>query len=134
MSNYICENTKDKIENKKVLIIGDIPMNLQEVFDMSAQIGIAPEMIDILDDFSKIKKLAGRIRNDDKYAGIIIGAIPHKVSKLGDSSSLTTLFRGSGFPFLVEARTYQGELKITKESLRRALNDMMFHLLSKGLI
>ena len=134
MSDYISENSADEIEYKKVLIIGDIPMNVQEVLDMSAQIGIAPEMIDILDDFSKIKKLAGRIRNDDKYAGIIIGAVPHKVSKLGDASSLSTLFRGSGFPFLVEARTYQGELKITKESLRRALNDMMFHLLSMGLI
>ena len=65
---------------------------------------------------------------------LVIGAVPHKVSKLGDASSLSTLFRGSGFPFLVEARTYQGELKITKESLRRALNDMMFHLLSMGLI
>ena len=134
MSDYISENDTDEIDYKKVLIIGDVPMNVQEVLDMSAQIGISPEMIDILDDFSKIKKLAGRIRNDDKYAGIIIGAVPHKVSKLGDASSLSTLFRGSGFPFLVEARTYQGELKITKESLRRALNDMMFHLLSMGLI
>ena len=109
-------------------------MNVQEVFDLSAQIGIDPDMLDILDDFSKIKKVAGRIKNDDRYAGIIIGAVPHKVSKLGDANSLSTLFRGNGFPFLVEARTYQGELKITRESLRRALNDMWGHLLSMNLI
>lgn len=134
MTDYISENGATSEESKKVLIIGDIPMNVQEVFELSAQIGIDPEMLDILDDFSKIKKVAGRIKNDDRYAGIIIGAVPHKVSKLGDASSLSTLFRGSGYPFLVEARTYQGELKITKESLKRAMTDMMFHLLSKGLI
>lgn len=133
MSQFINGNeTHDEI--KKVLIIGDIPMNTQEVFELSTQVGITPDMIDIIDDFSKIKKLAGRIKNDDKYAGIIIGAVPHKVSKLGNASSLSTLFRGNGYPFLVEARTYQGELKITKESLKRAMTDMMFHLLSKGLL
>ena len=134
MSDYISENNTVGREEKKILIIGDVPLDIQEIRGMSAEIGIIPEMIDIIDDYSKIKKLAGRIRNNDKYAGIIIGAVPHKVSKLGNASSLSTLFRGSGFPFLVEARTFQGELKITKESLRRALNDMMFHLLSMDLI
>ncbi len=134
MTQFIYENGNVETGKKKILIIGDIPLNLQEVFELSSQIGINPEMLDILDDFSKIKKVAGRIKNDDKYAGIIIGAVPHKVSKLGDASSLSTLFRGSGYPFLVEARTYQGELKITKESLKRAMTDMMFHLLSMGLI
>ena len=134
MRDHIADNDTVRAECKKVLIIGDIPMNVQEVFDLSAQIGIDPDMLDILDDFSKIKKVAGRIKNDDRYAGIIIGAVPHKVSKLGDASSLSALFRGNGFPFLVEARTYQGELKITRESLRRALNDMWGHLLSMNLI
>ena len=136
MSDFIrgTQQSESTATEKRILIIGDSLLDEQEMIAVSVEVGFEAGMLEFQTDYGKIKRFAARIRNDAKYAGIIVGAVPHKVQNLGNATSLSTLFKGEGYPFTVEARTYQGDLKITLESLRKALSNLMFHLISKGLM
>ena len=81
------------------------------------------------DDYDKIKSYAERMAGGS-FTGIIAGPMPHKVSGLGDYSSLIEKMKQPGYPYMVEARNEAGELKITKNSYRKALEVLTKHLLA----
>lgn len=56
--------------------------------------------------------------------------MPHKVSGLGEYSSLIEKMKQPGYPFMEEARTDSGELKHTKSTFRKALEGLTKHLLA----
>ena len=68
----------------------------------------------------------------ERFAAIILGACPHKVSMLGDYSSFVEKCKhDKNLPDTYETRTNAGELKLTKESFRKALEDVMRDLMDK---
>lgn len=117
----------------KILVIGEYTLTEQETRSIAATVGISHGALEFFGEYSKIKNFAARIKGDTKYAAIIVGAVPHKVKNLDGASSLSALFKREGYPFVVEARTYQGELKFSKESFQRSLSKVAGHLMSKGL-
>lgn len=73
-------------------------------------------------DYDKVMSMAGRLSYGGRYSAIILGACPHKVNQLGDYSSFITKCKNDeNLPNAYDARTLSGELKVTKESYRRAL-------------
>lgn len=120
------------ITNKKILVIGDLRVGSQTLEEVCYELDISPDMIEVQDDYGKVKRFAAKVQKEGRYIGIVIGATPHKVKGLGNATSLVTYFKGDGFPFTVEAKTYTGELKITKVSLKNALEEVINHLISQG--
>lgn len=118
----------------KILVIGEYTLTEQETRSITTTVGISYDALEFFGEYSKIKNFAARIKGDTKYAAIIIGAVPHKVKNLDGASSLSALFKREGYPFVVEARTYQGELKFSKESFQRSLSKVAGHLMTKGLL
>jgi hypothetical protein len=79
--------------------------------------------------YDRIKDYADRIRKGGRYYAVIFGACPHKVSGIGGYSSAVEMFKQTeGMPFIVEARSKSGKLKLTKESFREALNSVCGNL------
>ena len=126
--------TPSSNDHLKILVIGEYTLTEQETRSIATTVGISYEALEFFGEYSKIKNFAARIKGDSKYAAIIVGAVPHKVKNLDGASSLSVLFRREGYPFVVEARTYQGELKFSKESFQRSLSKVAGHLMSKGLL
>jgi len=118
--------------HSKILVIGEFLLSEQEARSIALTTGISYETLVFYDEYSKIKNLSSRI-NETSYVAIIIGAVPHKVKNLNGENSLSSLFKRDGYPFTVEAKIYNGELKLTRESFRRALSIVVRHLMSKGL-
>lgn len=76
-------------------------------------------------DYKKIVNYAGRCNKLEKYSAVMLGACPHKVGNIGDWSSLIAKCKNEvNMPYAVDARSYSGELKVTKESFRNALIDI----------
>lgn len=124
----------DESQHLKILVIGEFFLTEQETKSITNSVGISYNALEFYSEYTKIKNFASRIKGDTKYAAIIVGAVPHKVKNLDGANSLSALFRREGYPFMVEARTFQGELKFSKESFQRSLSKVAGHLLSKGLL
>ena len=117
----------------KILIFGACELNEALVFKIARETGLNPDTLDIRGDYKKLKNEAMRIKKDASYTGIILGPVPHKV-KGSNATSPIEYFKGPGFPFTVEAKTYSGTLKITEQSLRDAFSKMYNHMLAMGQI
>ncbi len=85
-------------------------------------------------DYDKVKSMAGRLSYGVRFSAIILGACPHKVSMLGDYSSFVEKCKNDdNLPDAYETRTNTGELKLTKESFRKALEMVVRDLREKQL-
>ena len=131
LAGALPESNQDHL---KILIVGDYSLSEQETKHITDTVGIAYEALEFYSDYNKIKNFAARIKGDAKYSAIVVGAVPHKVKNLDGASSLSTLFKRDGYPFVVEARTYQGELKLSRESFQRALSRVAAHLMTRGML
>ena len=66
-----------------------------------------------------------------KYAGIIVGPIPHMVINLNGYTSLVELLKEPDYPHTFVA-IQGGELKLSKQLLKRGLTDIVAHYNSRG--
>lgn len=116
---------------KKILVIGQTEVSTEKLLGISKDYGYEKSDFVFWDDYSKIKSYAERMDGGSlSFIGIIAGPMPHKVSALGEHSSLLEKMKQAGYPHMEEARSESGELKITKHSFRKALEKMTQHLLA----
>ena len=115
--------------NKKILVIGQPVVSTDKLLGIVKNYGYEKSDFIFWDDYDKIKSYADRMAGGS-FTGIIAGPMPHKVSGLGDYSSLIEKMKQPGYPYMEEARSESGELKITKNSFRKALEGMTKHLLA----
>lgn len=115
--------------NKKILVIGQPVVSTDKLLGIVKVYGYEKGDFIFWDDYDKIKSYAERMAGGS-FTGIIAGPMPHKVSGLGDYSSLIEKMKQPGYPYMEEARSESGELKITKNSFRKALEGMTKHLLA----
>lgn len=116
---------------KKILVIGQTEVSTEKLLGISKDYGYEKSDFVFWDDYSKIKSYAERMEGGSlSFIGIIAGPMPHKVSALGEHSSLLEKMKQAGYPHMEEARSESGELKITKHSFRKALEKMTQHLLA----
>ncbi len=114
------------LAGRKLLILGDSKVTLKDIQGIAKNYGFEKKDIDCQTDYKKITNDAGRLQHADRYAAIILGAVPHKVSKLGKWNSIVEKFATPGYgPVVVESHNLRGELEITKESLKTAINEVL---------
>ena len=115
--------------NKKILVIGQPVVSIDKLLGIVKNYGYEKNDFVFWDDYDKIKSYAERMAGGS-FTGIIAGPMPHKVSGLGEYSSFIEKMKQPGYPYMEEARSESGELKITKNSFRKALEGLTKHLLA----
>lgn len=111
--------------NGKILVLGALALDMNTVNGIAKLYGFQKKDFQFETDYTKIKNFTGRMSNGEKYSAVILGACPHKVGNLGDWSSVIAKCKASeDMTCVVDARSYSGELKVTKESLKRALAEV----------
>ena len=115
--------------NKKILVIGQPVVSTDKLLGIVKAYGYEKGDFVFWNDYDKIKSYAERMAGGS-FSGIIAGPMPHKVSGLGDYSSLIEKMKQPGYPYMKETRSESGELKITKNSFRKALEGLTKHLLA----
>ncbi len=109
----------------KILVLGATTMDIKTMNGIAKTYGFHKDDFEYEVDYDKIKAFSGRSGKLEKYLAVILGACPHKVQNLGDWSSLIEKCkREEGMPIAIDARSRSGELKVTKESFRRALAEI----------
>ncbi len=116
------ESVHSLLNNRKVLVLGATAIEQHDMNGIVKIYGFHKDDFEYETDYDKIVSFAARIDNCERYAAIILGACPHKVSKLGDWSSLIEkCVQSENMPKAYGTRNYSGELKITKESFKGVL-------------
>lgn len=115
--------------NKKILVIGQSVTSRDNLLGIVKIYGYEKKDFVFWDDYDKIKTYAERM-SGGSFTSIIAGPMPHKVSGVGDYSSLIEKMKQPGYPYMEEARNEGGELKITKTSFKKALEKVTKHLLA----
>lgn len=82
--------------------------------------------INIVSDYAKLTNNdINALRYNPKYAGVIVGPMPHSVKGMGEhSSGITCMEQESGFPPVVRATASTGKPKLTKTSFTAALAEL----------
>lgn len=118
------------LDGKTIKFMGDIKSSLVAYIKFLAK--TYNFEADITSDYEKIKNLDFRkFRYSDKYAAIIAGPMPHSVKGKGSySSGLEMLKNEPGYPDVFECIP-NDKLKITKSSIRKALQEANYKLMSR---
>lgn len=110
----------------KILVLGACDIETNVMLGIAKNhFGFEKNDIDFETDYDKSVDVAGRLLNGGKYKIIIGGAMPHSTKGRGDDTSMVTALKHSAnVPIFVDCRSKSGELKVTKESFRNALNEI----------
>lgn len=120
--------------NQTLLVIGDSSIRVHILRGIAKTFGFDNDELEFK-DYNEIKTFAPRIQPyNNRHIGIIVGPVPHSVKDRGACSSFLQKIKGDGYPYVVEAREKSGKLKLTKESFREALKEIIVHLQSLELI
>jgi hypothetical protein len=125
--------TNLKINDGKahVLIVGDLAMKKHDVQGIAKEFGISHGQLEFV-EYLETKQYAFRqLQYASKYAGIILGPVPHMVGDLDGHSSLVELLKEPGYPHTFVA-VQGGELKLSKQLLKKGLTDVVAHYNSRG--
>lgn len=115
--------------DKKILVLGGTELGENIMKGIAKTYGFENRDFDFETDYTKVVNYSGRIQNSSRYYAVIFGACPHKVSGLGDYSSIIEKFKQcEDQPYAADARSKSGELKMTKESFRSALINVCNYL------
>lgn len=124
-------STKSKnveiFDGKKILVLGDLAITKASIMEVAkCDFDVKSSQLELSSDYKDNKHFdINRLKNSTQYYGIIIGPNPHKMTGVGDNSSIVkTLKNSNNYPPFTEARTKSGVLKITKESFRKALREL----------
>lgn len=132
------ENSKDGTghsllgQRGKILVLGECALDEKIMNGIAKTYGFERKDFVYETSYEKIKEFAGRISYGSRFSAIILGACPHKVNQLGDYSSIIEKCKNDvTLPNAYDARTLSGELKVTKESYRRALESVIEDLMDR---
>ena len=116
----------------RILVLGGASLDEKTMTGIAKQYGFERKDFVFEIDYDKVKSMAGRVSYGERFSAIILGACPHKVSLLGDYSSFIEKCKNDeNLPDTYETRTNTGELKLTKESFRKAMEAMTRDLMEK---
>lgn len=110
--------------HNKILVIGGTELGVNIMQGIAKTYGFEKKDFEFV-DYDKAKDYTERIRTNGKYRAIIFGACPHKTTGIaGYSSAVEKMKNEPGMPYAADARSKSGELKVTKESFRKALESI----------
>ena len=118
---------------RHLLVLGAIRPSPTVFQGIAKRYGISKDQLVFKTDYDKLRMFdLESLRYSHQCAGVVIGAVPHKMRNVGTETSAIELLRnGDGFPPSVPM--YAGrELKGTKTSFRRALEELRDQMRASG--
>ena len=112
--------------NEKILVLGNTDIRMDEMRAIARDtFGFAKTDFEFITDYDKVKNASGRIHSSQRFVAVIFGNCPHKVAGLGNYTSIIEEFKQrEDCPISIDARTEAGGLKITKQSFRKAMEQV----------
>lgn len=129
LKKYDLEEEKEIVSscylpNSKVLIIGAVNANKNDIYKTFKKLEISPDRVEIYEDYEKLTGFdAEKLRYNTKYSDILVCAMPHKMKNIGDYPDLISMIEHnqSEFPLLNKITNESGELKFSINGLRNAI-------------
>lgn len=124
--DLVSENREMFIVNQrtqKILVIGALQIDRKDLEKVCRVYRIPIKRVDFLDDYSKLSGFSVEtLRYSSVYSDVLIGAVPHKITDLGDSSSIITKIKQNpkDYPKLIVLSANR-KFKITKNNFEKAL-------------
>lgn len=114
------------LRDKKILILGDSRIKDEHIYKTLGEQGISKDRIELHTEYEPSKINVDSLKYTSEYSLILLGPIPHSMTGKGPYSSVVTRLETEiGFP-PVKRLTAGGELKITKTSLIKALEEALY--------
>lgn len=108
----------------KMIVIGSIEVKEKEVLGCLKSVGIDKNRVEFYGDYEKLTNTNfGFLRNNFNYSDILVCAMPHKISSIGDNSSLISMIESNPkeFPTLIKITDESGNLKYSNSAFKKAL-------------
>lgn len=112
------------LPNSKVLIIGAVNANKNDIYKTFKKISIPPDRIEILDEYEKLTGFdVEKLRNSMKYSDILVCAVPHKMKNIGEYPDMISMIENNQaeFPLLNKITNESGELRFSISGLKKAI-------------
>ena len=113
--------TNSSQRSRKIVVLGGPRTNASNLLGVARQFGLQKEQFEFCLGYAKAKTYQyGKLRNQEKYAAIIIGPVPHSTRGTGSYSSVIAAMESEeDYPpvFRVE--------KITNSSFRSVISQMI---------
>lgn len=124
--NYIEEQEKwySYPITSKMIVIGNIEVKEKEVLGCLKSVGIDKNRVEFYTDYEKLTNINfSFLRNNFNYSDILVCAMPHKISGIGDNASLISMIEKNPkeFPTLTKITDESGNLKYSNSAFKRAL-------------
>ena len=124
--NYIEEQEKwySYPNTSKMIVIGSIEVKEKEVLGCLKTVGIDKDRVEFYSDYEKLTNTNfGFLRNNFNYSDILVCAMPHKISGIGDNASLISMIENNpkDFPTLIKITDESGNLKYSNTAFKKAL-------------
>lgn len=111
--------------NGKILVLGDTCIGADVMQGIAKQFGFNKQDFEFELDYKRVCNVSKRVHNSSRYTAVVFGKVPHKVGNLGSWSGIIEEFKQTGIcDCPIEARSQSGDLKVTKESFKRALMEL----------
>ena len=130
LKKYNLEEEQEEISssyylpNSKVLIIGAVNANKNDIYKTFKKISISPDRIEILDEYEKLTGFdVEKLRNSMKYSDILVCAVPHKMKNIGEYPDMISMIENNQaeFPLLNKITNESGELRFSISGLKKAI-------------
>lgn len=108
----------------KMIVIGSIEVKQKEVLGCLKSVGIDKNRVEFYSDYEKLTNTnLGFLRNNFNYSDILVCAMPHKISGIGDNASLISMIESNPkeFPTLIKITDESGNLKYSNSAFKKAL-------------
>ena len=109
--------------SSKILILGDLATNKNELLGKAKSLGINKEQIEFGPDYVRMHNFDyEKLRNNFTYSDVMVGPIPHKGKNIKGYSSFLAMAKAmpSEFPKIIQLES-SNELKITKHSFEHGI-------------
>lgn len=119
------------VRTYKILVIGELAGSKKDYQMTLKKMGIDSNNVEFI-DYDQVKRFnASRLEYSTEYSDIIYGPTPHKVSEMGDTSSLLALIEKNPmkYPRLVRCHTNtnNGKLKISISGFKDAIRNTYYY-------
>lgn len=107
----------------KILVLGALSGNIDDFTKVAKKMGIGSNQITFVNDYSELKHFdTASLEYSQEYSDIIYGPNPHKMTNMGDVSSLLAIMKRepNKYPKVI-VPTANSALKLSINSFKQAL-------------
>lgn len=110
----------------KILVVGQSNVRKNVLRAIGSNLDIDVKRFELVINYEEVKSFSfKKLAYSNQYDYILVGPMPHKVKGLEDESSIIAQIENNPdiYPEIIRVMTQSGELKITKTSFRKALEE-----------